>query len=135
MCLQLEVELPPQFSGGVISARHLSRETGLHVTGYRTADGCRRFHFARGKECSCGLLADDFQIRTSVWPLEPDAAHAMAKAISLIAAKVSSFTVRSVWLGSEEDPTSVVIAVPQLLETLCSNRLPAHTLLQVQGAA
>lgn len=135
MCLDLEIELPAPFASGAIGARRLSREVGLRVAAYHTTDGQRRFYFARGKECSCSLLADGFAIEEASWPLEPDAGAAMAKAVALVASSVPSFTVRTVWAGSEEDPAVLRFSLPELLDTLRSNQLPAHALIQVVVAA
>jgi hypothetical protein len=135
MCLELEIELPLEVSTGYISARRLSTETGLRVSGYHTPSGSRRFHFARGKECSCSLLGDDFKIDAREWPLTPDAAEALAKAVALLAATVPAFSLRSVWCGSEHDPVRVSVGVDQLLEELRSNYLLAHAIRAVSKTA
>jgi hypothetical protein len=54
--------------------------------------------------------------------------------MSLIGAAVPSFTVHSVWAGSEHEPSHSNITLTQLLEALRGNRLQAHSVRSVRRA-
>jgi|ERR1017187_588760 hypothetical protein len=131
MCLDLRVVLP-RGSKDKLSAKRLAALSGLHVTGTRTDDGLTAFHFAADPGCSCGLLAEGFQINALAWPLTPQAASALAKALRTIASAYPSFTFSSAWLGSETTSTRSTAQLAEVLEELLAGTLKANLLRQVQ---
>jgi hypothetical protein len=133
MCLRLEIELPAD-TAGRIGARRLARETGLHVTGYYTKDGRRRFHFARGRGCSCSLLAANFEIEKCTWLLEPSAGPALAQVVALVADTVPTFTFHSEWEGveRESEPVRTTTTAAALITELENNCLLADAVREVK---
>lgn len=95
MCLEV-VAVPAE--PGQVSAEALSEISGLTIT--RTALPLKNaFHFARGKGCSCSLLADSADPGTATWAFDRGVLDGLVNALTLLADRAKGLTFQAIWIG------------------------------------
>jgi len=118
MCFELVV-IPAE--PDQISARTLSVVSGLTVTqSHRPVENS--FHFARGRGCSCSLLADEADWNHPTWILDPQTLEGLAKAVEAIADRASGLTFQAIWIG-ETAETEGRVRLKELLRDIRSNAI------------
>jgi hypothetical protein len=118
MCLEL-VAIPAH--PGRVSAKALSEMSGLTVT-KSDRPVTDAFHFARGRGCSCSLLADEVDWSKPTWALDPQVVEGLAKAVELLADRAQGLTFQAIWIGDTAETTERV-PLKQLLRDIRGNTI------------
>jgi len=122
MCLLFVAQISPDAPARV-SARRLSEVSGLCVQKIKVTGGGSALHFSTTGDCSCGLLADNYEIDTPIWKLNEGYLPAVAKAMELLGQESKKFRMVAKFLGGEVEETQISVVLEELLDALRNNRI------------
>lgn len=133
MCLLFVAQISPDAPARV-SARRLSEVSGLCIQKVKVSGGGSALHFSTTGDCSCGLLADDFEIDAPVWKLNEVYLPSLAKAIELLGKESKKFRMVAKFLGGEIEETQISVELEELLDDLRNNRIRNNVVYTVTSA-
>jgi hypothetical protein len=104
-----------------VSDSRLTEISGLTVTkSGRPAKGA--LHFSRGPGCSCSLLAEECDLGTGTWKLDPEVLDGLTAALKALYDAAEGFTFQALWIGDESERVEDVL-LKTLIQDARENRI------------
>ncbi len=129
MCLEIIAQIPRENKNRV-SARRLSRASGLHVSKCRYQKK-PALHFSVNGGCSCGFLDDDADWDSPTWLLLKDELPALEKAISTIGKGTKKFRFLAHWLDGHAPKELFRTNLKSLLRDIRSNQIKNNVMYMI----
>ncbi|MCM0081327.1 hypothetical protein L4X63_06970 [Geomonas sp. Red32] len=130
MCLLFIAQIAPDAPARV-SARRLSEVSGLRIQKIKVSGGGSALHFSTTGDCSCGLLADHYEIDAPIWKLEERYLPALVKALEVLGRVSKKFKMVAKFLGGEVEETQASIQLEELLDAVLHNRVQNNVVYTV----
>ena len=130
MCLEIIVQISPDAKQRV-SARRLSRETGLHVSKV-TFENEPALHFSVSGGCSCEFLPQEYDPESPSWNLDPGHLQSLSRAVAILASEAGKFSFLVHFLGAERQRTHQTLGKAEFLRILETNQIGNNVLYQIE---